>query len=187
VNAATHRIADWEHGIHYATPEPLYGGGRENPPRHSALRAGKQCYDAPKVFRNMRPIRIASLLLAAAIPAVAHHSFAAEFDDKNPVQVTGVVTKVEWQNPHIWFYVDVTDSAGNKTNWAFSGGAPGQLMRRGILRDSIRPGMKIRVEGFRAKDGSNNASGGRVTFEDGRKVFTASAEDKLPGSEGGKK
>ena len=144
-----------------------------------------------EAYRKMTLRQTACLLIvglqAAVFPAGAHHSFAAEFDDKNPVKVTGVVTKVEWQNPHIWFYVDVKDDSGKTTNWAFSGGAPGQLMRRGILRDSIKPGMKIKVEGFRAKDGSHNGSGGRVTFEDGRAVFTASAEDKLPADNGGKK
>ena len=116
----------------------------------------------------------------AALPLAAHHSFAAEYDDSKPVKVTGVVTKVEWQNPHIWFYVDVKDDSGKVVNWAFSGGAPGQLMRRGITRDVIQPGMTIQVDGFLAKDGSHNGSGARVTFPDGRQVFTAGAEDKLP-------
>lgn len=116
----------------------------------------------------------------AAVPLAAHHSFAAEYDDTKPIKVTGVVTKVEWLNPHVWFYVDVKDQSGKVTNWAFSGGAPGQLMRRGITHDVIQPGMTITVEGFLAKDGSHNANGSRVTFPDGRQVFTASGEDKLP-------
>jgi hypothetical protein len=120
-------------------------------------------------------------LLITALPVMAHHSFAAEYDNTKPLKVTGVVTRVEWQNPHIWFYVDVKDENGKVTNWAFSGGAPGQLMRRGITRDVIQPGIVVIVEGFYAKDGSNNGSGGRVTFADGRSVFTAGAEDKLPG------
>lgn len=116
-----------------------------------------------------------------ALPMLAHHSFSAEFDDTKPIKVTGVVTKVEWQNPHIWFYVDVKDETGKVINWGFSGGAPGQLMRRGVTHDSIQPGMTITVEGFLAKDGSHNGNGSRVTFPDGRQVFTAGAEDKLPG------
>src|ERR1041385_3212670 len=114
------------------------------------------------------------LLLAAGLSGAtvaAHHSFAAEFDDTKPLKVTGTVTKVEWQNPHIWFYVDVKDGSGKLTSWAFSGGAPGQLMRRGITHDVIQPGMVVVVEGFHAKDGSNNASGAKVTFADGRSVF----------------
>ena len=119
-------------------------------------------------------------IAALAVPAFGHHSFNAEYDESKPVSVTGVVTKVEWQNPHIWFYVDETKADGSVTHWAFSGGAPGQLMRRGITRDVIKEGMTVVVRGFRAKDGSNNGSGGTVTFPDGHMVFTASSEDKLP-------
>jgi hypothetical protein len=134
-------------------------------------------------------IRSGALLagcLLAALPAPAHHSFAAEYDGNKPVKVTGVVTKVEWQNPHIWFYVDAKDENGNVIHWGFSGGAPGQLMRRGIMKDVIQPGMTINVQGYRAKDGSNNANGAIVTFPDGRSVFTAGAEDKVPDQPGKK-
>jgi hypothetical protein len=121
-----------------------------------------------------------ALVPLSALPLLAHHSFAAEYDDSKPVDVSGVVTKVEWQNPHIWFYVDAKDDSGKVVHWAFSGGAPGQLMRRGIYKDVIQPGMTVHVQGYRAKDGSNNANGAKVTFPDGRMVFTASGEDKIP-------
>jgi hypothetical protein len=123
---------------------------------------------------------IGALLLAMTPLVNAHHSFAAEYDGNTPVKVTGVVTKVEWTNPHIWFYVDVKDDQGKVTNWGFSAGPPGVLQRRGISRDAMKRGDVIVVEGFRARDGSNNASGGRVTFADGRSVFTASREDQTP-------
>ncbi len=79
-------------------------------------------------------------------------------------------------NPHIWYYVDVTDESGEVTTWGFSGLPPGVLIRRGVTRDTLKVGDVVRVTGNRARDGSNNASGYRVTFADGRSVFTGSAE-----------
>ena len=128
----------------------------------------------------MKTIAIAFVLLAVA-PVLAHHSFTTEYDRSKPVSVQGVVKKVEWQNPHIWFYVDVKDDRGKVNTWGFSGGPPAFLMRQGIRRDVMKPGDVVKVEGFRARDGSHNASGGKVTFPDGRSVFTASAEDTRPG------
>jgi hypothetical protein len=118
------------------------------------------------------------LVFAASLPVRAHHSFAAEYDDTKPIKVTGTVTKVEWQNPHIWFYVDVKGDDGKVVNYAFSGGAPGQLMRRGIMKSAIQVGSTITVDGFRAKDGSTNGFGAKVTFPDGRMVFTAGLDDQ---------
>lgn len=128
----------------------------------------------------MKAVVVVFLFLWFAPPLAAHHSFAAEYDADRPVNVTGTVTRVEWMNPHIWFYLDVEDENGEVANWGFSAAPPGVLMRRGIMRDVIRIGDVIRVEGFRARDGSNNASGGNVTFADGRRVFTASSEDVAP-------
>ncbi len=120
-------------------------------------------------------------MLAAALTAVplvqAHHSFASEFDLNKKVNVTGVVTKLEWQNPHIWYYVDVKNEDGSVTNWAFSGSSPIQLMRRGINKKVLEPGTVITVEGFQAKDGSHNGGGSKVTFQDGRSVFTTVSDD----------
>lgn len=113
------------------------------------------------------------VLAVSAVPLLAHHSAVAEYDMEKPVKVQGTVTRVEWSNPHIWFYVDVKNPDGTVTNWGFSGGAPGVLQRRGISRSAMKPGDVVKVEGFRAKDGSSNGSGNTVTFEDGRRVFTA--------------
>jgi hypothetical protein len=118
-------------------------------------------------------LAVAALLAGAARPALAHHSFAAEYDDQKPLKITGTLTKVDWMNPHIWYYVDVKNPDGSTTTWAISGGAPGQLMRRGITKDLLVIGSTVNVEGFKAKDGSNNGFGQRVTYQDGRNVFTA--------------
>lgn len=123
---------------------------------------------------------LGTLVLAAVAPVAAHHSFAAEYDNTQPVKVTGVLGRVEWTNPHIWFYLDAKDERGSVATWGFSGAPPGVLQRRGITKDRLVVGDTIVVEGFRARDGSNNASGGTVTFADGRRVFTASNEDALP-------
>ena len=119
-----------------------------------------------------------SLSIAGSVSLVAHHSFAAEFDDTQPLKLTGTITKVEWSNPHIWYYVDVKNPDGTVTNWALSGGAPGQLMRRGITKDLLQVGSTVVVEGFRAKDGSTNGFGRRITYPDGRNVLTATPQDR---------
>jgi Family of unknown function (DUF6152) len=131
-------------------------------------------------MKNFSFVITAAVLGLLPLSALAHHSFAAEYDGSQPIAISGTVSKVEWKNPHIWFYVDVKDASGKVATWGFSGGAPGMLMRRGIRPEVLTLGDTIKVEGFRARDGSNNASGGKVTFADGRSVFTASAEDAVP-------
>jgi hypothetical protein len=136
---------------------------------------------APRIRRSVT-IALTSALAALGSPRTsAHHSFAAVFDANRPVKVSGTIKRVEWNNPHIWFYLDVTDENGSVIEWGFSGAPPGVLMRRGITKDVLKIGATVNVEGFLARDGSNNASGGRVTFPDGRNVFTASNEDAVPG------
>src|SRR5690348_2555226 len=129
--------------------------------------------------RNLlRGFLVAGLALCSIAPALAHHSFSAEYDDKKPVKVTGTVKKVEWMNPHIWFYVEGKDEISGRTAvWGFSAAPPGMLARRGITRNALKIGDTVKVDGFLAKDGSANASGGKITFADGRQVFTAGAED----------
>jgi len=115
-------------------------------------------------------MKLLVVFAALAVPAVAHHSWVAEFDESKPVEVTGVVTRIAWENPHVWFYADVKDANGKVTSWGFGGGAPGQLMRRGITKSLLQPGMIIHVEGYRSRDGSNSASSSKVTFPDGRQA-----------------
>jgi hypothetical protein len=112
-------------------------------------------------------------LAMAGRALVAHHSETAEYDSTKPVKVTGTITKVEWLNPHVWFYVDVKDDTGKVTTWGFSNAPPGALMRRGIMKDALKIGAEVTVEGVRARDGSNNASGRRVIYADGTNAFTA--------------
>ena len=120
---------------------------------------------------------LAMLILAAVTaPAFGHHSETAEFNPDKPVKVTGTIVRVEWLNPHVWFYVDVKDEKGNVTTWGFAGAPPGALMRRGITKDVLKIGSAVNVEGARARDGSNNASSRSVTFADGRNVFTSTNE-----------
>ncbi|MCU1337204.1 MAG: hypothetical protein JWO19_2785 [Bryobacterales bacterium] len=109
-----------------------------------------------------------SFILAAAVPIFAHHAYTAEFDTQKPIKMTGVLTKVEWANPHIWVYLDVKDQNGKVVNWGFSASPPGMLQRRGITKSSLKIGEVLTITGHQAKDGSNNASGNVVTFADGR-------------------
>jgi hypothetical protein len=120
---------------------------------------------------------LAMLMLAAVTaPVLAHHSETAEFNPDTPVTVKGTIVRVEWLNPHVWFYVDVKDEKGKVTTWGFSGAPPGSLMRRGITKDVLKIGAVVNVTGARARDGSNNASSRSVTFEDGKNVFTSTNE-----------
>ena len=118
----------------------------------------------------------AGLLLSA--PAVfAHHSFAAEYDAAKPIELKGVVTKVEWTNPHARFYVDVRDANGKVTNWNLELASPNVLSRNGWTRHSLKEGDMITVQGSRAKDGDNLANARTVVLADGKKVFAGSATD----------
>jgi len=128
-----------------------------------------------------------TLIVVAGILAVssghtllAHHSFAAEFDASKAIRLNGTLAKVEWTNPHIYFYIDVKDEAGNVVRWTCESGAPGALSRRGWKRGDLKLGDMIVVDGYRAKNGSNMVDARRVTLADGRIVSGASAGDGGP-------
>jgi hypothetical protein len=129
-------------------------------------------------MKRMLLVAIAIGLSSAQL--VAHHSFAAEFDASKAVRVTGTLTKVEWTNPHIYFYLDAKDEQGNPVRWTCESGAPGALSRRGFKRGDLKLGDTIVVDGYRAKNGSNLMDARRVTLADGRIVSGASAGDGGP-------
>jgi hypothetical protein len=119
---------------------------------------------------------VAVAVVVSAMPLLAHHSFAAEFDSAKSINLTGVVTKVEWMNPHVYFYVDVKDpKTGKVANWGCEMGSPNGLTRTGWTRNTLKVGMVIQVEGSQAKDGSTVANARNVTV-DGKKLGAASSE-----------
>ena len=119
-------------------------------------------------------------LILCAKTASAHHSFAAEFDADKPVKLKGVVTRMDWFNPHAWIYLDVKGDDGKVANWGIETGAPNALLRRGFTKDYLKPGTEIVVEGYRAKDGSMRANGSTVTLPDGKKLFLGTSGNGAP-------
>jgi hypothetical protein len=121
------------------------------------------------------------VVLAGVAPVSAHHSFAAEFDADLPVTITGAVTKVEWANPHVRVYVDVTDDSGAVVNWDFEMAGPNGLMRLGWTRNSLKPGTRVTVAGYRAKKNPHVGNATSITLSDGRKMFAGSSFDTSQG------
>jgi hypothetical protein len=133
-------------------------------------------------MRNMKFAVVAAgaLMLLASVPAIAHHSFAAEFDATKPIKLTGTVTKIEWMNPHAYFYIDVKEADGKVTNWGMEMGSPNGLMRQGWSRNSMKIGQEVTVEGSRAKDGSNIGNARSVVLSGGQRLFAGSSQTTTP-------
>ncbi len=127
------------------------------------------------------PAALAASALLLAGTVYAHHSFSAEFDANQPVTLSGVVTKIEWKNPHVWFFIDVTDDGGEVTSWGWEMGSPNGLMRRGWTRNSMQIGDIVDVEGSLAKDGSSRANARVVLLAaSGQQLFAASSQGQTP-------
>jgi hypothetical protein len=134
--------------------------------------------------RLLKVVASAGMLMAAALPAAAHHSFSAEFDASKPVTLEGRVVEMEWVNPHSWLTIDVPKADGTVERWHIEGGSPSVLLRLGWNRDSLPEGTKIKVVAFQAKDGSFRGSSREIEFPDGRKMnMGGSSTTQEPGKD----
>jgi hypothetical protein len=134
-------------------------------------------------MRTKLAVAVAGLgMLLAVVPAWAHHSFAAEFDEKAPVHLVGTVSKVELVNPHSWIHVDVKNADGTVSSWMVEAGSPNVLLRRGFTKTTIPLGIEVVVEGYQSKDGSLRANGRDITLPNGQKLFLGSSG--TPGAPG---
>jgi hypothetical protein len=131
-----------------------------------------------------RPYWLSSILtvtlFASALPAVAHHAFAAEYDADQPIDLTGVVTKARWTNPHSWLYFDVTAPNGAVTNWGVEFGAPNALEGKGLKKADLQPGTHVHIRGYRSKNGGAFGYSVTLTLDDGRTFQTGGAQDSPP-------
>lgn len=122
--------------------------------------------------------------VACVLPLEAHHSFSAEYDASKAIRITGVISKVEWTNPHSYLYVDVKDDQGKQITWVCEGGAPNALSRRGFRQNAIKIGDTVTIDGYGAKDGSHLMDARRITLSDGRSFYSGSPGDGGPGDPG---
>ena len=125
-------------------------------------------------------VLLAAAALCAVQPAYAHHAFAAEYDQTKPVTLNGIVTRMEWANPHGWIYMDVKNAKGVSETWAIEAGAPNAMLRRGLRKTDFPAGIALVVTGFLAKNGSHTANGRTVMLPDGREFFAGSSGTGAP-------
>lgn len=133
------------------------------------------------MVRDSIRLRTAALAMAAALglaaPVAAHHAFSAEFDSQKPVELHGVITKIQWTNPHSWIFVEVKDASGTVTPWAIEFGAPYSLMQKGLRRTDFPIGVEVTVKGYRAKSGKAVANASSVQLPDGRDFYTGASDN----------
>lgn len=135
-----------------------------------------------KLLADLLPIAAGMSLLAGAMPALAHHAFAAEYDADQPLDLTGTVTKARWVNPHSWLYFDVKGADGSVTNWGVEFGAPNNLEGKGLKKADLQPGTHVHIQGYRSKNGGPFGYSVTLTLDDGRTFKTGGAQDAPGGA-----